>query len=61
MILGAVAGRQLERPLNWQVVGLSVEWQDWLDSPILSIASLSSPAALRLRFCKPRQQDLDVS
>ena len=37
--LARYASRQLERPLNWQVVDLKHEWHDWLDSPILSIAS----------------------
>jgi hypothetical protein len=32
-------GRQLERPLNWQVVRLDHDWQDWSDSAILYIAS----------------------
>ena len=31
--LARYAGRQLERPLNWQVVTLDREWHDWLDSP----------------------------
>ncbi|MCY2953124.1 MAG: DUF4159 domain-containing protein, partial [Planctomycetota bacterium] len=33
------ASRELERPLNWQVVPLNRDWNDWLDSPILYIAS----------------------
>ncbi len=37
------AGRLLERPLNWQVVGLDVVASDWLDSPILYIASHRPP------------------
>jgi hypothetical protein len=41
--LARYAGRQLERPLNWQVVGIDRPWQDWLDSPILSIASHTAP------------------
>jgi hypothetical protein len=41
--LARYAGRQLERPLNWQVVGLDREWHDWLDSPILSITSHRAP------------------
>jgi hypothetical protein len=31
--------RELERPLNWQVVRLDHDWMDWADAPILSIAS----------------------
>jgi hypothetical protein len=42
--LARYAGRQLERPLNWQVVGLDRDWSDWLDSPILSIASHAAPS-----------------
>jgi hypothetical protein len=41
--LARYAGRQLERPLNWQVVALDVDWWDWMDSPILSIASHRAP------------------
>jgi hypothetical protein len=33
------ASRELERPLNWQVVSLKSDWTDWMDSPILYIAS----------------------
>lgn len=37
--LGRFASRQLERPLNWQVVPLQRDWTDWTDSPILYLAS----------------------
>ena len=37
--LSKFASRELERPLNWQVVNLQVDWTDWLDSPILYLAS----------------------
>jgi hypothetical protein len=30
---------ELERPLNWQVINLAREWFDWMDSPVLYIAS----------------------
>ncbi|HEX2973597.1 MAG TPA: DUF4159 domain-containing protein [Tepidisphaeraceae bacterium] len=33
------ASKELERPLNWQVVPLDREWSDWMDWPILYIAS----------------------
>jgi hypothetical protein len=33
------ATTELERPLNWQVVSLKSSWTDWMDSPILFIAS----------------------
>jgi hypothetical protein len=37
--LARFASRQLERPLNWQVVSLEKDWTDWTDSPILYLAS----------------------
>ncbi|HTL28759.1 MAG TPA: DUF4159 domain-containing protein, partial [Tepidisphaeraceae bacterium] len=33
----------LERPINWQVVSLRADWADWMDSPILYIASDRAP------------------
>jgi len=41
--LSTFAGRELERPLNWQVVTLASDWFDWMDSPILYIASHQAP------------------
>ena len=35
--LARFASRQLERPLNWQVVPLARPHTDWLDAPILAI------------------------
>lgn len=37
------ASFELERPLNWQVVSLASDWTDWMDSPILYIASHQAP------------------
>jgi hypothetical protein len=46
--LARFASRQLERPLNWQVVplkkdwhvvSLETDWTDWMDSPVLYLAS----------------------
>ena len=37
------AGRELERPLNWQVVNLQSDWSDWLDAPILYLAGSQPP------------------
>jgi hypothetical protein len=33
------ATREIERPLNWQVVPLNRPWTDWTDAPILYVAS----------------------
>jgi hypothetical protein len=33
------AASELERPINWQVVSLKSSWSDWMDSPVLYIAS----------------------
>ncbi len=33
------ATRELERPLNWQVVSIDRDWWEWLDAPILYLAS----------------------
>ena len=41
--LARFAGRELERPLNWQVVNLQGDWWDWTDSPILYLASHQPP------------------
>jgi hypothetical protein len=37
------ASRQLEKGLNWQVVSLEAPWHDWLDAPVLYIASHQAP------------------
>lgn len=41
--LARYASKQLERPLNWQVVSTDRQWQDWFDSPVLYIASHQPP------------------
>ena len=41
--LARFATRSTERPLNWQVVDLRTEWHDWLDAPILYLASHVAP------------------
>ena len=52
--LARFASRELERPLNWQVVPIDHEWTDWADSPILSISShrgtiIDEPTLQKLR------------
>jgi hypothetical protein len=37
------AGKQLERPLNWQVVDIKRSWQEWTDSAVLYIATDKPP------------------
>ncbi|HEX2973595.1 MAG TPA: DUF4159 domain-containing protein, partial [Tepidisphaeraceae bacterium] len=51
--LSKFAGRELERPLNWQVVSFQREWSDWMDSPILYIASHQAP-----KFTEEQYQQL---
>jgi len=41
--LARFATRELERPLNWQVVPLSGDWSGWTDSPILYLAGHEAP------------------
>lgn len=42
--LARFATRQLERPINWQVVNADNPWTDWTDSPIVYVASHQPPA-----------------
>ncbi len=37
--LARVAARDMERPLNWQIVPTFVEWHSWMDCPVLYLAS----------------------
>jgi hypothetical protein len=41
--LARYTGRQLERPLNWQVINIKSDWTDWADSPVLYLASHEAP------------------
>ncbi len=41
--LSKYASRTLERPINWQIVNVKTNWSDWMDSPILYIASDRPP------------------
>ena len=49
------ASRQLEARLNWQVVSLDVESSDWLDAPVLYIASHQAPGLTDAEYEKLRQ------
>lgn len=37
--LSRFASRELERPINWQIVPVDRDWTDWNDAPILYFAS----------------------
>jgi ribosomal protein S27E len=37
--LARFTSKEMERPINWQVVSLKSDWSDWMDAPILYIAS----------------------
>jgi hypothetical protein len=41
--LARFASRELERPLNWQVVNIERDWTDWNESPILYLSSHEAP------------------
>jgi hypothetical protein len=44
--LTRLAGKTLERDLNWQVVGTQRDWTDWTDAPVLMFSSDEAPASL---------------
>ena len=44
--------RQIERALNWQVVSLKSHWGDWMDCPILYLASHEPPIFDESDFAK---------
>ena len=44
----------MERPFNWQVVDLDREWHDWLDCPVLYIASHVPPTLTPAEYDKLR-------
>ena len=48
------ASKRLERPLNWQVVDLRHPWHEWLDAPVLYLASHTPPPLLDNQFDKIR-------
>ncbi len=41
--LARFASRELEHPLNWQVVNLRRNWFDWMDCPVLYISGSTAP------------------
>jgi hypothetical protein len=41
--LSRFASYELEQPLNWQVVNLNLDAPDWMDAPILYLASHQAP------------------
>lgn len=43
MLISRYVSSQLERPLNWQVVDVTRPWHDWMDAPILYLASHEAP------------------
>ena len=53
--LARFASRELERELNWQVVGIDNDWADWLDSPVLFIASHQPPKLTDADYAKLRR------
>lgn len=53
--LASYASAELERGINWQVVDLQRDWTDWLDSPVLYIASHQPPKLTDADIDKLRQ------
>lgn len=52
--LGKFVSREIEKPLNWQVVSLKSDWSEWMDSPILYLASHEAPIFDEADFDKLR-------
>jgi hypothetical protein len=44
--LSRFASHELERAVNWQVVPIDREWHEWLDSPVLFLASHQPPRSM---------------
>jgi hypothetical protein len=53
--LARFASRELERPLNWQVVNIDRDWTDWNESPILYLSSHEAPKLTDEQVEKIRQ------
>jgi hypothetical protein len=41
--LARITSRQVGHPVNWQIVNATADYTDWLDAPILYIASAQAP------------------
>ena len=52
--LAAFASKELERPMNWQVVSATDAWQSWMDAPVLYLASYKAPALTDDQYDKLR-------
>lgn len=50
--------RATERPLNWQIVDVRTEWHDWLDAPMLYLASHRAPRFTDVEYDKLRSYAL---
>jgi len=46
MHLTEFVSKQVERPLNWQVVDIDRTWQEWLDTPVILLTGHEAPAFL---------------
>jgi hypothetical protein len=53
--LSRFASRELERPLNWQVIPIERDWTEWTDSPILYLASHQAPKLTETDLAKLRK------
>jgi hypothetical protein len=53
--LARYASKVLERGVNWQVVSVERDWTDWLDSPVLYLASHLPPKLAEGDYAKLRQ------
>jgi hypothetical protein len=52
--LARFTSHELERQINWQVVPISRPWTDWMDSPVLYLASHKAPMLSNNDFQKIR-------
>ncbi|MEO6434928.1 MAG: DUF4159 domain-containing protein, partial [Tepidisphaeraceae bacterium] len=52
--LARFTSKEIERPLNWQVVSLKSDWSEWMDSPVLYLSSHEAPIFDEADFDKLR-------